>query len=245
MSVWCLFDAHSVDGLLEGYSAELIDDHLRWNGFAQAMMDVGWLAPSVDGSSLSLPDFDTHNGQSAKRRAQDADRKREDRKTSASEADKMRTREEKRREEEIPPKAPKRDGFDRFWAAWPSHKRKAAKPQCETKWESRGCEAIADAVIASVEAFKRSDDWRKEGGKYIPAPLTWLNQSRWETPVVDDPSPPTIPGPASGAHAAFDFDERPTRQAMPPAQRAVMARVRQAVAERALATHVDGDGGHG
>jgi len=25
----------------------------------------------------------------------------------------------------------------------------------------------------------------------------------------------------------------------------VMARVRQAVAERALATHVDGDGGHG
>lgn len=103
MSVWCLFDAHSVDGILEGYTSELIDDHLRWDGFAAAMVAVGWLAPAADGASMLLPEFDTHNGQSAKRRAQDADRKREDRKTSASEADKKRTREEKRREEKYPP----------------------------------------------------------------------------------------------------------------------------------------------
>ncbi|MEG0637311.1 MAG: hypothetical protein RR517_32860, partial [Pseudomonas sp.] len=43
--------------------------------------------------------FEAHNGQSAKRRAQDADRKRNVRKASASEADKKRTREEKRRED--------------------------------------------------------------------------------------------------------------------------------------------------
>jgi len=98
MSVWCLFDAHSVDGLLEGYSAELIDDHLRWDGFAAAMLGVGWLGTSPDGCAMSLPDFDTHNGQSAKRRAQDADRQRENRKSSAPGADKTRTRGEKRRE---------------------------------------------------------------------------------------------------------------------------------------------------
>jgi hypothetical protein len=98
MSVWCLFDAHSVDGILEGYTAELIDDHLRWEGFASAMVGVEWLAPNGDGSSMTLPEFDTHNGQSAKRRAQDADRKRDVRKTSAPDADKKRTREEKRRE---------------------------------------------------------------------------------------------------------------------------------------------------
>jgi hypothetical protein len=61
------------------------------------MISVGWLVD--DGGSLVLPEFDTHNGQSAKRRAQDADRKKVVRKTSASEADKKRTREEKRREE--------------------------------------------------------------------------------------------------------------------------------------------------
>src|SRR4051812_41777329 len=70
MSVWCLFDAHSVDGVLEGYTSDLIDDHLRWDGFAAAMKAVGWLADVGDGSSMSLPEFDKHNGQSAKRRAQ-------------------------------------------------------------------------------------------------------------------------------------------------------------------------------
>ncbi len=98
MSVWCLFDAHSVDGIIEGYTTETLDDHLRWPGFAAAMIAVGWLGQN--GESLALPDFEAHNGVSAKRRAQDADRKKGVRKTSASEADKMRTREEKRREEE-------------------------------------------------------------------------------------------------------------------------------------------------
>jgi hypothetical protein len=99
MSVWCLFDQHSADGVLEGYTPELIDDHLNWPGFAAAMVAVAWLIYS--GENLALPRFDAHNGQSAKRRAQDADRKKEVRKVSASEADKKRTREEKRREEEI------------------------------------------------------------------------------------------------------------------------------------------------
>lgn len=103
MSVWSLFDAHSVDGVLSGYTHDVIDDHLRWPGFSRAMEAVGWIESSEVDSSMSLPDFDTHNGQSAKRRAQDADRKRDVRKTSANEADKKRTREEKRREDKYPP----------------------------------------------------------------------------------------------------------------------------------------------
>lgn len=97
MSVWCLFDEHSIDGELEGYTFDEVDDHLRWSGFSAAMCAIGWLSETEKG--LSLPEFDTHNGQSAKRRAQDADRKREVRKVSASDADEKRTREEKRREE--------------------------------------------------------------------------------------------------------------------------------------------------
>lgn len=100
MSVWCLFDAHSEDGQLEGYSFEVVDELLRWSGFSKAMAGVGWLEETPDG--LALPRFDAHNGQSSKRRAQDADRKREVRKVSAPEADKKRTREEKRREDISP-----------------------------------------------------------------------------------------------------------------------------------------------
>lgn len=109
MSAWCLFDAHSEDGKLVGYTPETLDDHLRWPGFATAMIAVNWLFFTDEASSggLILPEFYTHNGHSAKRRAQDADRKKNVRKMSASEADKMRTREEKRREykEHTPAKA--------------------------------------------------------------------------------------------------------------------------------------------
>lgn len=96
-SAWCLFDVHSVDGLLDGYSADTLDDLIGFPGFSRAMMAVGWL--EENGENLVMPRFEAHNGQSAKRRAQDADRKRNVRKASASEADKKRTREEKRRED--------------------------------------------------------------------------------------------------------------------------------------------------
>lgn len=100
MSAWCLFDAHSESGRLDGYTMEALDEHVRWRGFAAAMESVGWLKSDAQG--IELPEFSNHNGQSAKRRAHDAERKRQerkDRKESGIAADESRTREEKRREE--------------------------------------------------------------------------------------------------------------------------------------------------
>ena len=116
-AVWCLFDTHSEDGALDGYTYEVIDDEIRWQGFSAAMDSVGWLSAIGDGSS-ALPEFDEHNGQSAKRRAQETKRKRDERKAAelagkgdrnppASDADKRlaekRSREEKRREDHSVP----------------------------------------------------------------------------------------------------------------------------------------------
>ena len=95
-AVWCLFDAHSLDGKLEGYNLGTVDDLIGFSGFAEAMASVGWLVESPEG--IELPRFDDHNGSSAKRRAMEADRKRKGR-LSAPDADDLRTREEKRREE--------------------------------------------------------------------------------------------------------------------------------------------------
>lgn len=69
-AVWAIFDTHSVDGLLEGYTLAAIDDELAWRGFGAAMQSIGWLEQSESG--LAVPEFDTHNGASAKRRATDA-----------------------------------------------------------------------------------------------------------------------------------------------------------------------------
>jgi hypothetical protein len=108
-AVWCLFDEHSEDGELHGYTPSAIDREIGFPGFSDLMIAVDWL--EWDGNDrLTLPEFSTHNGASAKRRAQENDRKRQERadskkhpqdgsKPSAGDADKKRTREEKRRED--------------------------------------------------------------------------------------------------------------------------------------------------
>lgn len=107
MSVWCLFDAHSEDGKLSGYSPETLDSMAAWEGFSAAMLAVEWLF--LDGETLHLPRFEAHNGLSAKKRAQDSERKRDVRNLSASQTDKKRTREEKNREDINTPIVPTGD----------------------------------------------------------------------------------------------------------------------------------------
>jgi hypothetical protein len=182
-AVWCLFDIHSVDGRLDGYTLETLDDMVAFPGIAEAMRLVGWI--EIDGDSLVMRDFETHNGQSAKRRANDAERKRAVRNVSAEEADKTRTREEKRREEKTP--STKADGepagFADFWAVWPQSERKVAKKQCAMKWKAKNFNSQLPAIVAHIEAMKQSKQWR-DG--YEPAPLTYLNQERWGDGLPSD-----------------------------------------------------------
>lgn len=144
LSVWSLFDVHSAGGQLEGYSPEVLDETIGFPGFSHAMISVGWL--EFDGSSLWMPRFEDHNGQSAKKRAQDADRKRNDRNSSAPEADKKRTREEKRREEEKKEEPPI------------SPKPKTEKSQVVTAsdLESRGVDPQVAADFLALRAKKRA-----------------------------------------------------------------------------------------
>lgn len=75
--------------------------------------------------------------------------------------------------------------FDEFYAAYPRHDSKQAAilkfakhmNECKNDEERR---ALLDKMIAAIEKSKQSDQWQKEGGKYIPMPATWLNQRRWE-----------------------------------------------------------------
>lgn len=112
LAVWSIFDAHSADGILNGYTPNVLDHIIGWEGFCQAMIDVGWMV--YDGhETLMLPEFEEHNGKGAKRRAEDQKRKRNDRqdrpesvrKNSGQNADDLRTREEKNLEDQklVPP----------------------------------------------------------------------------------------------------------------------------------------------
>lgn len=70
--------------------------------------------------------------------------------------------------------------FARFWAAWPSSSRKGGKAACAELWRKGKLDAVADEVVAHVESMKRSEDWTKEGGRFIPAPAVYLRGRRWD-----------------------------------------------------------------
>lgn len=197
MSVWCLFDAHSVDGRIEGYTPEALDDMLRWPGFAEQMIAVEWL--EQDGEALVLPRFDSHNGTSAKRRAQDASRKKAVRKTSALKADKMRTREEKRREEK---KEVQREVLPEWlpadrWQDFIDHRKDIRKPMTG-KARDRMLTHLADLKAKGHDVLTLMDTAIRSGWQdvYEPKPAGQFNSPAVPRPTQPGgaPSKASLPG---------------------------------------------------
>lgn len=71
-------------------------------------------------------------------------------------------------------------GFAAFWQAWPTTDRKQAKGKCLDAWKKASAERDAAVILAHVESLKASTGWQKNSGEFIPAPLVYLNQRRWE-----------------------------------------------------------------
>lgn len=74
-------------------------------------------------------------------------------------------------------KTPLEKSFCRFWDAFPAV-RKRAKPACWKKWKLiKPDEEMTEHILHAIEVSKQSSDWKRG---YVPMPLTWLNQGRWE-----------------------------------------------------------------
>lgn len=84
-------------------------------------------------------------------------------------------------------------GFNRFWSAWPKSPRKGGKSECLKKWQKFYCETCADQIIKHLEWMKTTDQWRKDNGAFIPAPLVYLNQQRWDGAEIPDTTPKADP----------------------------------------------------
>jgi hypothetical protein len=80
-------------------------------------------------------------------------------------------------------------GFERFWKAWPASTRKGAKSECKKKWEKHYCETQTDQIIKHIEWLKTTEQWLKGNGAFIPAPLVYLNQQRWDGAEVPEMKP--------------------------------------------------------
>jgi hypothetical protein len=87
--------------------------------------------------------------------------------------------------------------FDSFWKAYP---KKIGKGEAEKSFKKAIKEVTLEAMIEAVRAQSNSDQWKKDGGQFIPNPSTWLNQKRWNdelelnlSPVIPDGPPDWLP----------------------------------------------------
>jgi hypothetical protein len=72
--------------------------------------------------------------------------------------------------------------FNRFWYEYP---KKKAKIEAMKAWARlKPDEELFDAIMLGLRRARASWEWKKEGGRFIPYPATFLNQGRWEDEYV-------------------------------------------------------------
>ena len=68
--------------------------------------------------------------------------------------------------------------FEEFWDRYP---KKVGKGDAFRAWKkiNPGSELRAK-ILWAVDQQKRSEQWQRDRGQYVPNPATWLNQARWD-----------------------------------------------------------------
>ena len=80
-------------------------------------------------------------------------------------------------------------GFADFWSEYP---KKVGKDAAKSSWARKvKSKEVASDVMAALLLQKQSEQWQKDGGRFIPNPSTWLNQGRWKD---GDDGPPQSQG---------------------------------------------------
>ncbi len=70
------------------------------------------------------------------------------------------------------------EDFETFWRAYP---RKESKTQARKSFVK--VTVPVETLLQALETQKQSDQWKRNGGQYIPYASTWINQRRWEDEV--------------------------------------------------------------
>ena len=101
---------------------------------------------------------------------------------------------EKRQE---PPLSPSEGDFEVVWNAYP---RREAKAQALKAWNKLKSPPV-ETMLQAIAAYAKSDQWRREGGRFIPLLARWLDDHRWEDemPQINghtaQAQKPAFPGP--------------------------------------------------
>ncbi len=173
--VWQWFDKHTTDGNAHGVTHLLIGRLTAVNGFGEAMMLVGWLEQK--NKTLVMPKFDRHTSQSAKTRA--LTNKRVKRLRNAPTV--TESLPEKKRKEKNLKTNPLPEASGEFASFWQTYPKKVGKIAAINAWKKT--QPPLRDVLKALSWQRTTDQWRKNGGQFIPYPASYLMQGRW----TDDP----------------------------------------------------------
>lgn len=74
------------------------------------------------------------------------------------------------------------DAFEsRFWPAYPRKVGKADAAKAFAKLKPD--DALLAVMLGALATQRDSDDWRRDGGQFVPHPATWINGKRWQDEV--------------------------------------------------------------
>ncbi|WJN60914.1 DnaT-like ssDNA-binding domain-containing protein [Pseudomonas sp. SO81] len=174
--LWSWADSQSRDGHAAGVTQKWIDRYLRCDGFAGVMAEAGWLVISEQG--ITFPNFERHNGATAKARGLAANRQQKKRgavtpsvtpespEPSRSERDSSVTREEKRRDKEQQQGEPPEDARQRFVMV-ETWKPDEVSLATHLKMIGVAAEQVTDEVVAEFVSY------------WLTRPETANNQGGW------------------------------------------------------------------
>lgn len=83
------------------------------------------------------------------------------------------------------------EGFEQFWKFYP--KKKSRKDAVKAWAKLKPNEELRQTLITALGSHCISEDWAKDGGRYIPNAATWLNGERWHDELA----------PATGKASTF------------------------------------------
>jgi len=67
--------------------------------------------------------------------------------------------------------------FEIFYKSYPKKKAKIEAEKAFSKLNPD--DTLLNAMLSAIDKAKKSEDWMKDKGRYIPYPATWINAKRW------------------------------------------------------------------
>lgn len=74
--------------------------------------------------------------------------------------------------------------FNEFYALYP---KKVDKPRALTAWNKiKLTDELFATILNALDKAKKTEQWTKQDGQFIPNPATWLNGERWNDELPED-----------------------------------------------------------